>query len=201
MGFGISAGEFIWVVLPFVDSEKKANADTWWGDESATINYAITNVPKICLEYGGDPEKVILCGFSRGAIGVSYIGLHDDQISSLWSGFVTHDHFDGLKEWKGTAWGSPLDSYRKHAAERLERLNDRPVLICQNGQIESVKKYLSSAISRESQDGITLLSVNTQSILGRFPNEYAVHPHNDVWMRKDSEARREVWRWVKRVVE
>ena len=55
-------------------------------------------------------RAVILCGFSRGAIGVNYIGLHDDQIAALWAGFITHDHYDGVLEWKGQAWGSPYAS-------------------------------------------------------------------------------------------
>jgi len=71
----------------------------------------------ICRHYGGDPENVLLCGFSRGAIAVSFIGLHDDEVSQLWSAFMTHDHFDGVRQWKKTDWGSPLDTYQQQAQQ------------------------------------------------------------------------------------
>ena len=35
-------------------------------------------VPWVCENFGGDTEKVFLCGFSRG-IACNFIGLHDDE--------------------------------------------------------------------------------------------------------------------------
>ncbi len=84
--------------------------------------YAKKNVPRICEEFSGDPEAVVVCGFSRGAIGVNFIGLHDEEIAKLWCGFLTHDHYDGVREWRGTDWGTPLVDYRAGAAERLRRI-------------------------------------------------------------------------------
>lgn len=198
LGFGISGGRFIWVTLPFVSAEHKQNAVTWWGDEAATIAYAKTNVPRICEKFGGDPDAVFLCGFSRGAIATNYVGLHDDEISKLWCGFITHDHYDGVNEWKSTTWGAPLTAYRKSAAERLGRLKGRPVLICQNEATSTIKEYLRPIISL---DEFTFVDVNTTRILGKFPNNTAIHPHTDRWLVKDSAERRRVWAWVNHTLE
>ena len=108
LGFGLSAGKFIWVSLPYINEDHTDNEIRWWGDEAATVDYAMQNVPKIIERFNADPDAVFLCGFSRGAIGVNYIGLHDDEIAKLWSAFITHDHFDGVRQWGGTTWGSPL---------------------------------------------------------------------------------------------
>ena len=193
LGYGISGGRCIWIVLPFVEKDRQSNALNWWGDTEATVDYAKTNVPRICEAYGGDPDRVLLCGFSRGAIAASYIGLHDDQIAKMWSGLITHDHFDGVLEWQGTEWGSPLEIYQKEATERLQRLNGRPLLVCQERSVRPIKKFLESRVDSNS---VTYIEVNVKSILGDFPNEFAIHPHNDRWLVKDSAERRQVWAWV-----
>ena len=99
LGYGMSGGRgFIWVVMPYVEKGGTMNAVTWWGDKQATVEYCKVNLPRICEQFGGDPENVFICGFSRGAIGASYIGLADDEIAALWKGMFTHDHFDGQKK-------------------------------------------------------------------------------------------------------
>lgn len=196
LGFGLSQGRFIWLVLPYVRENRTANAVTWWGDITATVDYAKTTVPEVCLHYGGDADTVLLCGFSRGAIGVNFIGLHDDEIAKLWCGFITHDHYDGQREWRGTEWGSPLDDYRHEAAIRLERLQHRPVLVCQNKSTASIRRYLKSTTSLEP---FSFLDVDTKKILGPFPNAIAIHPHNDRWLLKPSEERDAVRDWIDRV--
>ena len=123
LGYGLTGGkQFIWVSMPYIEKGRKKNAVTWWGDKQATVDYCKTNVPRICKQFGGDPQSVFICGFSRGAIGVSYIGLADDEIATLWRGMFTHDHFDGDRK-----WGYP-ESDRESALLRLARLKGRPVL-------------------------------------------------------------------------
>jgi len=197
LGFGITGGRFIWIVLPYVSSDHQRNELTWWGDIEATVAYAKTNVPRICEMYGGDPQSVLLSGFSRGAIAVNFIGLHDDEIAKLWCGFVTHDHYDGVKEWKNTTWGSPLDRYREAAASRLRRLQSKPVLICQNQSTEAIQSYLQPY---RSLAAFTILTIQTEEILGAYPNDFAIHAHNDRWLLRDSPARTQVWQWVDRVI-
>lgn len=197
LGFGVSAGRFIWAVLPYVSAGHDRNEPTWWGDPEATADYAKTNVPRICAEFGGDPRTVFVCGFSRGAIGVNFIGLRDDQIARLWCAFISHDHYDGVREWKGTTWGAPLDKYRAEATERLHRLAGRPVLVCQNGGTHPIRDYLAGRVSLA---GFTFLDVHVRDIFRTFPNDVAIHPHTDRWLLEDSPDRRQVWAWVDRVV-
>ena len=197
LGYGLCGGRFIWVVLPYVAEDHKHNAVRWWGDEQATVAYAKVNVPRICAEYGGDARSVLVCGFSRGAIGINYIGLYDDEIANLWCGFVSHDHYDGVREWQGTHWGSPLGAYRRGAAERLERLNGRPVLVCQNGGTQDIEDYLSE---RASLGQFTFLDVPVDQIFPDMPNDMVIHPHTDRWLLKDSETRDRALKWVQDVV-
>ena len=84
LGYGMSGGfGCIWVCMPYVEVNLQDNAVTWWGDKQATVDYCKVNLPRICAAFGGDPDNVFICGFSRGAIGASYIGLADDEIASL----------------------------------------------------------------------------------------------------------------------
>jgi hypothetical protein len=45
---------------------------------------------------------VFIAGFSRGAIACNFIGLRDDEIASLWCGFVVHSHYEGVRDWPGS---------------------------------------------------------------------------------------------------
>ena len=134
LGYGLSGGEgFIWVSMPYIEKGKKKNSKTWWGDRQATIDYCKINLPRIWEKFGGDPDNTFICGFSRGAIACSYIGLADDEIAGFWKGMITHDHLDGQRE-----WGYP-QSDRRSALRRLSRLAGRSSLICgiENGYIRA----------------------------------------------------------------
>lgn len=198
LGFGLGGGQFIWVSLPYINHQNDDNEVTWWGDEQATIKYAKENVPKIIQQFHADPNVVILCGFSRGAIGVNYLGLHDDEIAPLWTAFVTHDHFDGVRQWRNTTWGSPLDQYRKAARARLNRVAGRPYLVSQEGSAKATREYLDASL--ESTDSFTILEINTRKALGEFPNDIAIHPHTDRWLLKPSQYRSRAWSWINQVV-
>ena len=197
LGFGLSGGEYIWVSLPYINEAHNDNQVTWWGDENATVDYAKKNVPKIIDQYNANPNAVFLCGFSRGAIGVNYLGLHDDEVAKLWTAFISHDHFDGVKQWRAP-WGAPLEKYRKEAAVRLKRIGDRPYLVSQNGSVETNKKYIRSVLPDVSN--FTFATVKTAEIFGQFPNEIAKHPHTDRWLCKPSPYRERSWQWMNNVV-
>jgi hypothetical protein len=193
LGFGLARGRAIWVVLPYVAKGRTKNERTWWGDVDATVGYAKTNIPRICAEFGGDPKKVVLCGFSRGAIGVSFLGLHDDEVAGLWCGLWAHDHFDGMLEWKGHAWGSPLARYRAEAAARLRRLAGRPLLVTQAGA--ETKKFIASV----APTNVDYLNVDMAAHFGDFPNDFVKHPHNDRWPLRDGPATEAARAWFTRV--
>jgi hypothetical protein len=193
LGYGISRGKAIWIVLPYIAKDHQKNEITWWGDIDATVGYAKTNIPRICAEFGGDPKKVVLCGFSRGAIGVSFLGLHDDEVAKLWCGLWAHDHFDGMLEWKGHAWGSPLARYREEASVRLRRLAGRPLLVSQAGA--QTRQFIDTL----APSGVTYLTVDMTTYFGTFPNELAKHPHNDRWPLRDGDATTTAHAWFERV--
>ena len=193
LGYGVSRGKAIWVVLPYVAKYRQKNERTWWGEIDATVGYAKANLPRICAEFGGDPKKVVLCGFSRGAIGVSFLGLHDDEVARLWCGLWAHDHFDGMLEWKGHAWGSPLARYREEATGRLRRLAGRPLLVTQAGA--ETKKFIASV----APTNVEFLNVDMAAHFGTFPNELAKHPHNDRWPLRDGPATASARTWFDRV--
>jgi len=201
LGYGLTGGGAIWAVLPFVAADGRGNAPTWWGDEAATIAYAKANVPRICREFGGDPGRVVLSGFSRGAIAASYIGLADDEIARLWCGLVTHDHFDGEREWAGTSWGAPLDRYRVAARKRLARLAARPLLVCQAGGTAGIRRWLDSTGLPLS--GTAYLDVRIGEIFPALPHELApgieaTSSHTDRWVLVDSPDTEAARAWVTR---
>ena len=199
LGYGLSGGKYIWVSLPCIHENLRENQVTWWGSETATVDYAKVNVPRIIQQYNANPDAVFLCGFSRGAIGVNYLGLHDDEVAKLWTAFITHDHFDGIREWKQTEWGTPLSEYRKKANARLNRIANRPYLVCQNGD-----KYGTEAFVRErlkSMQNFIFIDVRTNEIFGEFPHPLAKSAHTDMWALLPSGYRVQTWQWMNEVVE
>ena len=186
LGYGMSGGQgFIWVCMPYVEKGRLTNALTWWGDRQSTIDYCKVNLPRICAQFGGDPSQVFICGFSRGAIAASYIGLADDEIASLWRGMFTHDHFDGQFE----NWGYP-ESNRASALKRLARLKGRPVLVCGTGA-----DYL-----RENLDlaRFTFLDIPVAELF-EIPEGKVIHPHTDLWMHKESKYRGQAREWLAKI--
>lgn len=187
LGYGMSGGRgFIWVTMPYVEEGRDKNAVTWWGDRQATVDYCKVNLPRICREFDGDPDNVIICGFSRGAIGASYIGLADDDIATLWKGMFTHDHFDGQKE-----WAYPESDHRS-AIIRLARLGGRPVLVGGQHASNVRDQFLSEHLDLAK---FSFLDVPVNKILS-IPEGPYFHPHTDLWMHRESKYRRRARAWL-----
>lgn len=192
LGYGMSGGKgFIWIVMPYIEKDKQRNAVTWWGDRQATVDYCKVNLPRICDQYGGDRNNVIVCGFSRGAIGTSYIALADDEIAALWKGVFTHDHFDGHRQ-----WGYP-ESDRDSALRRLARLKGRPVLVGGQNADQIRQSYLNDHLGLAQ---FTFLQVPTDKIFS-IPEGPYLHPHTDLWMHRESDQRKIARQWLQRVVD
>ena len=190
MGYGISGGAgFIWICLPYLDNGGKKNVTQWWGnpprrDARPTVAYCKKTVPWICKKYGGDPKRVILCGFSRGAIACNFIGLHDDEIAKLWRAFIPYSHYDGVNE----RWGYP-GADRRSALARLRRLGKRPQFICH----ENAPGKLNLKATRDF--------LKTADAEGNFTfRETCFRNHNDAWLLRPSPARRALRRWLERVL-
>ena len=188
MGYGISGGKgFIWVCLPYLNNAGTANVTKWWGNAPTykagpTVDYCKKAVPWICKKYGGDSNRVILCGFSRGAIACNFIGLHDDEIAKLWRAIIPYSHYDGVNE----RWGYP-GADRKSAFVRLQRLGNRPQFICQESatgrtNLNATQKYLEDT-----------------GIKGRFTfQSTGFRNHNDAWLLRPSPARLTLRKWVEK---
>jgi hypothetical protein len=185
MGYGISGGEgFIWVCLPYLNNAGTANVTKWWGNApkynaGPTVDYCKKAVPWICREYGGDPKRVVLCGFSRGAIACNFIGLYDDEIAKLWRAFVPYSHYDGVRRWPYPG------SNRESAQRRLQRLADRPQFICHEGTgVSGTQKFLDST-----------------EIEGKFIFQATgFRNHNDGWLLRPSPARDTLRAWLGKVL-
>jgi hypothetical protein len=182
LGYGLTGGkDFIWVSMPYIEKGGKENAVTWWGDKQATVDYCKKNLPRICEQFGGDPKSIFICGFSRGAIGASYIGLADDEIAAFWKGMITHDHFDGDRKWNYP------DCDRMSALTRLARLKGRPVLACGEG-IEFLHDHPDLV-------KVTFLLPPIAQLF-KIPDGKVIHPHTDLWMHRESEYRDLARQWL-----
>lgn len=175
LGYGLSGGRgFISVVLPFVEvlDGKKQNAVKWWGDVTETKRYCLATMADICARYGGNSKRLVLTGFSRGAIACNYIGLHDDEIASLWCGMLCHSHYDG--EFKHPAPDN--DAW----PERLRRLGSRPQFIMQEGGTQKTQEVIQKA------------GVTGNFIFAAFP-----YPnHTARWALCDLPARHQAREWL-----
>lgn len=199
--FGVSLSlkkDFIVVVVPYVEYGGRCNAPLWWGDEELTVSYLKDLVDHIDSKYGIDRENLFLCGFSRGAIGVSYIGLHDDKIAGLWKAFISHDHFDGFRAWPDTEWGFPLEKYRKEAEERLHRAKGRPWYVSYNGKYADSFKTIMFEMGVEKYADFRYAPVEMEKRFQDIPNCHFRSPHNDIWPAFDIEESREIRRWLYR---
>jgi hypothetical protein len=183
LGYGLTAGRgCIWLCLPYLEKTGTTwqNAPKWWGDIEETKRYCLATLQDTFARYGGDPKRVLLCGFSRGSIACNYLGLHDDEIAKLWCGFLCHSHYDGVKE----GWPYPAAD-RASALTRLHRLAGRPQFISHEGSITETETWLHST-----------------GIPGRWT--FAPLPfrnHSDAWTLRDIPLRQQARAWLHKVIE
>jgi len=178
LGYGASAGrDFLWVCLPFVDPVKKQHSRQWWGDAEATAAYCQAAVKKVCDRWGGDPDRLVLCGFSRGAIACNYIGLRNDEIAKLWKCMIVHSHYDGVRRWPYA------DSDPESALTRLRRLAGRPQYITHEGSLDDTRKFLQGNEIGKIDHSLTLVVLP-------FPN------HTDGWVLRPLAERDQLRKWL-----
>lgn len=131
MGYGISRGRgAIWVSLPFVDRSGGGIAEFGFGSREGldTVAHTRAVMADLCANWGGDPDRLFLCGFSRGAIACGYIGLRDEDIAGLWKGFIACQHYDG-------SWGTTMED----AVTRAPRFQGKAIFQVDNDR----EKYRS----------------------------------------------------------
>ncbi len=184
LGYGLSGGKgFIWLCVPYLNAKGDQIAITWWGDKPSydpqpTLKHLRESVRSLCHDFSGDETKVVLAGFSRGAIACNYLGLHDDETAKLWCAFFAYSHYDGVHKWPYPA------SDRESALTRLQRLGNRPQFICGEGaNAQETEAYLRPLLPNAD---LTFLGTG-------FRN------HNDAWTLRPCEAREKAREWLKRV--
>lgn len=182
MGYGLTEGrDWIWVCLPFLSGDGSTIARQWWGDApmhdpAATLRFWRAALADVHRRFAGDPEAVVLAGFSRGAIACNALGLHDDDTASLWAAFLPCSHYDGVRPWPFPG------SDREAARSRLRRLGPRPQFICGEGeQTEATRTYLAS--TSVSQEQFMIVSTG-------FRN------HSDRWTLRPCAARSQARKWL-----
>ncbi|MFM8496306.1 MAG: hypothetical protein ACKOEM_12390 [Planctomycetia bacterium] len=108
IGYGMTRGEgAIWLSLPFVDAGGQV-AENGWGDPDRTADFCADVVEDVCTRFGGDRSRLVLTGFSRGAIACGFIGLRNDRIAGLWKGLHCCQHFDG-DGWNGATMPGAIE--------------------------------------------------------------------------------------------
>lgn len=184
LGFGISGGHgAIVLTLPFLDADRKTVL-TWWGSPPEysvehSLKYWRQAIDLVCNEFGGDRDRLVLVGFSRGSIACNYLGLHDKQTAALWNAMICVSHYDGVQE----NWPYP-ESDRHAATERLKRLGQTPQFICheidQGNLLEGAQRLTNAALP----DGrFTFHSTG-------FPN------HSDAWALRPTACRAAIRSWL-----
>lgn len=187
LGYGISAGrDHIWLCLPYLDDTGRTNVTRWWGtkpahDPGPTIRHTMVVIRDVCQRFYGDTNRLVLCGFSRGAIACNFIGLHNEEIAKLWRAFIPYSHYDGVR----TGWPYP-GADRESALARLRRLRGRPQFICgeSNNAFETRDWLAATGITGD----FTFVSTG-------FRN------HDDAWTLRPSPAREQLRAWLKRVLD
>ncbi|WAS90720.1 carboxypeptidase-like regulatory domain-containing protein [Nannocystis punicea] len=166
---------FVWLVLPYL--ENGANLDYGWGDVPATIAYWQTNVARTIEAWGVDSGAVVVAGFSRGAIGTSFIGLHNDGIADAWLGFVMHSHADVV---------TPLTPDQgAGSAARMERVRGRA-------------SWLSWGAAGDGGAANSLKGVDLLGSFGYPVTTLAVPGvgHTDAWLADDAASRQTAQQWL-----
>jgi hypothetical protein len=187
LGYGLSGGKnCIWLSVPFLSSQGNQIATTWWGeppeyDSKATLAYCKQALNDACQRFGADPDRAILCGFSRGAIACNYLGLSNDEFAGLWKAMFVCSHYDGIRKW------SFPNSVGQPAIDRLQRLGSRSQFICDEDmnqllQIQAhVQQYLPNANVTFQHTG--------------FRN------HTDKWILRPSDARTKSRVWLQDMIQ
>lgn len=188
LGYGISGGlGFLWACLPFVSVDRKNHQLEWWGDVGMTVEYCKKAVDLVCTAYGGNRGMVFLAGFSRGAIACNFIGLHDDEIASIWRGFICHSHYDGVYPWPYP--GSDPDS----ALQRLQRLGNRPQWVSHEASAITLDGEIRSDTLEDTRNWLSTTYPQGDFAFTTlpFPN------HTDRWVLRNLPERDTLRKWVK----
>lgn len=204
LGWGMAdpAGtKYIWISMPFLTSDlgpKTEISTYWWGCPTVTANancgaaYNITPtvsylhaaLQQAVASYKGDPSRVVITGWSRGAIATGAIGLYNDATSALFKAFIPYSHLDGDCGW--------VDQDNRSALEaRWARLGGRPVLYF--GECAVATEGGPAWLASLGLNG-SAATQHMEFMTTGFAN------HNDAWVLRYSTARGYMRAWLARVL-
>lgn len=151
IGYGMSQGRgAIWASLPFVARGQAEAVENGWGDPDATADFCVRAVERICDSFGGDRDRVVLTGFSRGAIACGYIGLRNDRIAGLWRAFHLCQHYDG-DGWGGATPDTALERARRfRGAAVFQTDNPRDTLAPFTDAMRAPTEFAASGLGAHS---------------------------------------------------
>jgi hypothetical protein len=146
------------------------------------VDYCVKTLEGVCKEFSGDSSRLVLCGFSRGAIATHFVGLQNERIAPLWRGFFAYSHFDGPIRWPYP--GSDPES----AAQRFARARARPLFVCgEEANAEQTRVWMENRYGAEAVRAVKFWSTG-------FRN------HNDAWILRPSPAREAARLWLRETV-
>lgn len=197
LAHGLAGGDgWIVVSLPFLNGAGTANVRQWWGDAPTydpgpTQRYAVEALERVCQEWGGDRDAIVLVGFSRGGIACGAVGLSQPQLAAMWRGLVCVSHFEGVRQWP------PPSTRTEEVAGRLPLVAEREWFflaeqpaVSRDGQdagaaggdlLEEMRKYLSDVVPLDRMRFMSTGFVN----------------HTDRWSLCPSPARDAVRKWLR----
>ena len=190
LAFGLSGGyDYVVLTLPFLDNTGTKAVTQWWGNApnysvDATLAAWHNVIDTVCRDHQGDPERIVLTGFSRGAIACNFIGLHDDAIARRWSALVCFSHYAGVRRWPFS------DSDSQTSRDRLGRLGTRPQFIVSENEVSDATSLVATRAHLVA-NGVDISK--TQFAETGFRN------HSDRWTMRPSATRKRVRGWLRTV--
>ena len=184
LGYGITKGrDWLWVSLPILNSEGNKILQTYFPENpSATIKFWLLVLNDLNKKFNIDKNKIVLSGFSRGAISISYLGNSNDEISSKWAAYFAHAHFDGC-----------CQTIPGNCEERINRMKDKETLIAVG------KNDIAHKCSTDAYRKLTNLEcpVTYLEIPDIYTDKWENLAHNPFWILEDSEAAEDARNWLK----
>jgi len=177
LGFGLTRGlNYIWVSVPFIDEEGQVLSMYWGKNPLSTVQLWQEVLEDLSRRFTIDHKKMVLAGFSRGAVSTSYIGNYTDAIRTKWVAYFACAHFDGCCQ---TLLGS--------AEERIARIQGRKVCICV-GTNDSAKTCSIHAYERLMRQGCPATYIEIPGV-----------DHRPDWILGESESAEKAREWLEAV--
>ena len=140
------------------------------------------NLQCTILRFNIDNNRVVLSGFSRGAISISYLGNSNDEISSIWTAYFAHAHFDGCCQ---NIPGNPK--------ERINRMRGKKTLIAV-GKNDIAQKCSKNAYLQLDALKFPVTYIEIPDI---HTDKWKNLAHNPFWILHESQATEAARNWLK----